>query len=82
MKALLTSSAILGAGLLLAGCTVAVGPGHDGYGGGPANSGVCPPGQAKKGNCLPGGGFCPPGHIKNGKCNARVGADGAIIIID
>ena len=65
MKAFLTSSALLGAGLLLAGCTVAVGPGHDGYGGGPANSG-----------------FCPPGHIKNGKCNARVGADGAIIIID
>lgn len=78
MKALLSATFL---GALLAGCTVAVGPDGGYYGsGGPANSGVCPPGQAKKSNCLPGGGFCPPGHQKNGKCS--VGPDGAVIIID
>ena len=50
------------AGLLLAGCVVqpVASPGK-------STGNVCPPGQAKKGNCYPGGGFCPPGHQKKGK---------------
>ncbi|MDO5652591.1 MAG: hypothetical protein Q4G39_00575 [Brachymonas sp.] len=52
------------AALMLAGC-VAVQPAS-----GPGNStgDMCPPGQAKKGNCYPGGGFCPPGLKKQGRC--------------
>lgn len=31
---------------------------------------LCPPGQAKKGNCSPDSdrGFCPPGQAKKGAC--------------
>ena len=50
-------------GLFLAGCVVqpTAGPGN-------STGNMCPPGQAKKGNCYPGGGFCPPGQQKKGGC--------------
>lgn len=63
--------------LLLGGCAVSVG--DPGYGGGAGNGQQCPPGQAKKGNCLPGGGFCPPGLKKQGRCGPTTG-DGTVIV--
>ena len=67
------------AAMLLGGCAVSVGdPYYDGAYGGAGNGKQCPPGQAKKGNCLPGGGFCPPGLKKQGRCGPTSG-DGAII---
>lgn len=72
------------AALLLGGCAVSVGDpyygdeyGYGSYGAG--NGKQCPPGQAKKGNCLPGGGFCPPGLKKQGRCGPTSGAGGVII---
>jgi hypothetical protein len=52
---------MLAAGFLLSGCVVV--PLEE-----ERNSGFCPPGQAKKGNCTPNGGFCPPGQAKKGNC--------------
>ncbi len=85
---MLAGSLLLTAGL--GGCVVA--PGYDGYGydggygpvgggGGGGNNG-CPPGQAKKGNCYPGGGFCPPGLKKQGRCNGYGDGrgDGAVVV--
>ena len=53
------------ASFLLAGCVVhpVVGPGN-------SSGNMCPPGQAKKGNCYPDGSFCPPGPKKQGRCPA------------
>lgn len=52
--------------LTLGGCVALVDPMTSAPGN---NTGqMCPPGQAKKGNCMPDGGFCPPGQQKKGGC--------------
>ena len=75
----IVSALPLAALLLLGGCAVSLGdPYYDGsYGAG--NGSHCPPGQAKKGNCLPGGGFCTPGLKKQGRCGPSTGS-GAVVV--